>query len=819
MMISMILMLMPSLAAVVEVVTAFALPTTTLVASSNRAYHKLQSPCYHHNHHQQHKWHHLHYFNDDGDCRQQQRRSSSSFSFSFSTTTILFSQSSYNSNYDPFDYFDDYEDVDEPPPIGYPQNNNDRIGQQPLILSKKNNSLNEEQRTYRNTKYNRDTSWRQQQVYRSDQKSTSSRNNFNYYDNNNNMRGQQQATTEDYQRSSGSPSSWSQKLYDVQNNAKGYMNNEVYNNNFFPPKPQSQSQLPPSSSSSIQGTNGSSRYGDGYRYGNSLYNNRYSSNISGGDIGRGGGGLTKQLGSSIGEGYTDNFRRGPGSEDFRQFTRQTRRGSSRNNNMNNNDGSMNSIGKLSSNRNSALSSMGQRRNRNDVRDYGTSNSLGQWYDDQRYDEVDPWDTINGRQGRTIDDDDDNWNDEREEEYYEPRRQMRRATTQQQQVVDGNIGQWQKEQGQRGQKDKYGGSYGVGTRGNSYYYEQPLNAGDYTYNGGVRRRTGSSSERSRRDTDDLMGRGVEEEEGYDYNNNNRREVAFNQSRYVPPFTPPIKKNSNNKQQQVTKRRPSSPTLDVTPPSQSKSIPNKQSSPTFTYQNEKDDYRKRGEQQSQRYDREIAFGNRDDTNNQFQERRKSSLETKSTTFGQQQNKPRSQEVRMMQQQQQQQQQQQPLQQQQYNNSGGMQRPVDPQTRHQQQQQQVEQQRQSPQPTRGFTKQLKSVQKPQQYNTQRRSNNDRENTNEEPLWKQIINSGANFVDQLTGNNNNYDEQIRNRSSSSKSSSEEDRITRVLLADARSYLMSDTTIRNIFGDTIKCDEIISRSYTSTMICQFHAR
>ena len=251
-MISMILMLMPSLAAVVEVVTAFALPTTSLV-SSNRA-NKLQSPCYHHNHHHQHKRHHLHnYFTDDG--RQQQQRSFSSLSF-FSTTTILFSQSSYNSNYDPFDYFDDYEDVDEPPPIGYPQNNNDRIGQQPLILSKKNNSLNEEQRTYRNTKYNRDTSWRQQQVYRSDQKSTSSRNNFNYYDNNNNMRGQQQATTEDYQRSSGSPSSWSQKLYDVQNNAKGYMNNEVYNNNFFPPQRQSQFQLP-QSSSSIQGTSGS----------------------------------------------------------------------------------------------------------------------------------------------------------------------------------------------------------------------------------------------------------------------------------------------------------------------------------------------------------------------------------------------------------------------------------------------------------------------------------------------------------------------------------------------------------------------------------
>ena len=253
MMISMILMLMPSLAAVVEVVTAFALPTTSLV-SSNRA-NKLQSPCYHHNHHQQHKWHHLHYFNDDGDCRQQQRRSSSSFSFSFSTTTILFSQSSYNSNYDPFDYFDDYEDVDEPPPIGYPQNNNDRIGQQPLILPHKNNSLNEEQRTYRNTKYNRDTSWRQQQVYRSDQKSTSSRNN---YDANSIRGGQQQATTEDYQRSSGSPSSWSQKLYDVQNNAKGYMNdNEVYNNNnFFPPQRQSQFQLP-QSSSSIQGTSGS----------------------------------------------------------------------------------------------------------------------------------------------------------------------------------------------------------------------------------------------------------------------------------------------------------------------------------------------------------------------------------------------------------------------------------------------------------------------------------------------------------------------------------------------------------------------------------
>ena len=52
-----------------------------------------------------------------------------------------------------------------------------------------------------------------------------------------------------------------------------------------------------------------------------------------------------------------------------------------------------------------------------------------------------------------------------------------------------------------------------------------------------------------------------------------------------------------------------------------------------------------------------------------------------------------------------------------------------------------------------------------------------------------------------------------SSSSSGEEDRITKVLLADARSYIISDTSLRNILGESISIGEVYTRSYSSTMV------
>ena len=57
-------------------------------------------------------------------------------------------------------------------------------------------------------------------------------------------------------------------------------------------------------------------------------------------------------------------------------------------------------------------------------------------------------------------------------------------------------------------------------------------------------------------------------------------------------------------------------------------------------------------------------------------------------------------------------------------------------------------------------------------------------------------------------------NKKRKSKSSSlEEDRITKVLLADARSYIISDNSLRNILGNSISIGEVYTRSYSSTMV------
>ena len=157
---------------------------------------------------------------------------------------------------DPFDYFDDYEDVDLPPLLGYNQNyepppqpnnlyrpqqddgnfefdmtpsninrvpNNSRSIQQ--RGSNNNNgsgtiSIKEQQTAYRNTKYNRSTSWQSKQNYRLDQKTPygSSPNN-NYPPSSNNVISNSNSNKrQDFQRTSGSPSQWSQQLYDTQNN-------------------------------------------------------------------------------------------------------------------------------------------------------------------------------------------------------------------------------------------------------------------------------------------------------------------------------------------------------------------------------------------------------------------------------------------------------------------------------------------------------------------------------------------------------------------------------------------------------------------------
>jgi len=153
---------------------------------------------------------------------------------------------------DPFDYFDDYEDVDLPPPLGYnqnyeppqPYNNNNYRPQQDdgnfefdMTPSNQNRvpnnsrsiqrggsnnnggsgtiSIKEQQTAYRSTKYNRSTSWQSRQNYRLDQTPYGSSPNV-YPSSSNNL--STSNNRQDFQRTSGSPSTWSQQLYDSQNN-------------------------------------------------------------------------------------------------------------------------------------------------------------------------------------------------------------------------------------------------------------------------------------------------------------------------------------------------------------------------------------------------------------------------------------------------------------------------------------------------------------------------------------------------------------------------------------------------------------------------
>ena len=596
------------------------------------------------------------------------------------------------------------------------------------------------------------------------------------------------------------------------------------------------------------------------------------------------GGLASIItGSNVGESYTDNFRRGPGSEDFRQATRGSGTGG-----LGRGGGGINTnIGGGSvKNFESKRSREGRER---DISEYGTSNSIGgQWNDDQRYDNFDSWETVYGRMGRDprneFDRDDyefdrdsfedpfdrEEWDDDEFDDINDRRERWDSiADTRRQEV--GDLGAWQKEQGQRGQQDKYGGSYGVGREGNSYYYEpQP---GDYTYGRGRK-----SDERSRRDTEDLLGRGDDDlrrdrEEDYEYDSGDFAWQRRRRRRREQEEPPPQQQQENTREVAFNRSRPTSignianaiprrsnPTIDVTTPfnkssrrpdsigkkawsDSSPSPSNKKQSPTFTYQNEKNDYRRRGEQQSSRDGREIAFGNRNEaTTTQFggntysQDRRRSSLETKSSTFGQMRSPPPRSTERINPQQQQQNQQKQrnrvpppppPTQQQQYDR-GGVNRPVGPppasNSRWSNQPVQRPVEPQQPRRPQRNTKQLKSTQKPQRYSNQGPLRNEFKKKENNPFdfVDDIIKNGVNILDQIrdvrgdttTNNSSNKNKNSRMNKRKSKSSSlEEDRTTKVLLADARSYIISDTSLRNILGESISIGEVYTRSYSSTMV------
>ena len=767
---------------------------------------------------------------------------------------------------DPFDYFDDYEDVDLPPPLGYnnepqpqPNNNNyrpqqddinfefdmtpsnqNRVPNNSRSIQRGTISIKEQQTAYRSTKYNRSTSWQSKQNYRLDQTPYGTPN--VYPPSNNNLsNGNSNSNRQDFQRTSGSPSTWSQQLYDTQNNFNPSTSSlptqfNPSTSNQFNPSSTTQDRLQSSRYGTLPGQspllntrsssyerggdlvpNGTPSSGfnrDGILSPNNLYpsnnpNNPYPNSSSrGGTISSN---SLSRLGSNIGEYYTDNFRRGPGSEDFRQSTKK-QRGSI----------GINTHGIVGGGRPS--------------RDIGIGQGMS------------PRDTFDGRMGDEFDYRDDyefdreEWDDDEFDEINDRRERWDSIADTRRQEVGG-----------------------VGREGNSYYYEpQP---GDYTYDGQRRR-----DERSRRDTEDLLGRGdIEKREEYEYNSGdfawqrrrrrreqddlpppqqeNNREVAFNRSR------PTSIGNIAN-----TIPRRSNPTIDVTSPfnnnqnssrrpdsigrkawSDSSPSSNNKKSPTFTYQNEKNDYRRRGERQSSQYGREIAFGRNEAAtqyggNTYSQDRRRSSLETKSSTFGQMRPPPRNTERINPQQQQQQNQQQQrnrvqqppppPPQQQQYDR-GGMNRPIEqpPNTSrwsNQPVQRPVEPQQSRPQRN---TKQLKSTQKPQKYSNQGPLRNEFKKKNPNPFdfVDDIIKNGVNILDQIrdvrgdtttsSSKKNKNSRMNKKRKSKSSSSLEEDKITKVLLADARSYIISDTSLRNILGDSISIGEVYTRSYSSTMV------
>lgn len=643
-----------------------------------------------------------------------------------SSKLILFSQQYYDDGY-------------------YYENNNDEYDDDGSSnQSNNNNSLwnNNQQRLYRDTKFNREDSWpqsssrsnrrQQQQQQQQENNGGASSSNLNFILNSQSSSQGQRGRRQDFQRTSGSPSDWSkasdggresQLLYDVQNN---------YNSD-----------------------NG------GY----------YDTTVGGG-----GGGLTPMITSSqnsiIGEDYTDNFRRGPQSEDFRQSTRlQSLKKQSQRNGR-------------SPVMNSAVASMGSmnpRRDKQDFREYGISRMR----EEEEQLGVDRWDDNDSDRNR--------WDDDImfEEDFGDDDTKIRDFGS-----GIGNIGQWQKEQYGRDVGRQSDASSFYGDDG-SYFYEPMV--GDYGWKAEERQHRlwqQEQEEEEKRQQQQLMQR--QQMNG----NENNREVAFSRSRpssmsppnfssrreeeereqYVPPFSAKSKRQDKKR-------------FDMPLPPKA--------SPTFTYQNERNDYRTRGELQTQQFGREVAFGRLPQqqqfgsiNDDYYKERQQQLRETKSTTFGQQtrqqppqQQRPPAPTIDITQEQ-------------------TYKRMTPPKYSSSGQQRSLETKRE-------FTKQLKSVQKPQQYDRERinssRPRKKNSSARDEPLpffrtiGKAVI-DGANYVsDQIAS----ADSKL-----SDVASSEEDKLTKVLLADARAYLSNDSAIRNLLGgSTITLGDVESRSYTSTIV------
>ena len=200
----------------------------------------------------------------------------------------------------------------------------------------------------------------------------------------------------------------------------------------------------------------------------------------------------------------------------------------------------------------------------------------------------------------------------------------------------------------------------------------------------------------------------------------------------------------------------------------------------------DFRRRGKQQLQQYGRDIAFdrnrpqqyGTNNDMSigdNYYKERQDQLFETKSTTFGQ---------IRRV--------------------------PTPPsQSRHQQQNSLNRLQMDS---DNDMIRNEQLQQQKSETVQQRRRKNDRLVTtrqDKKPLVKQMMDG---FTDLFTDKTST--------SSSTSNTSEEERVTRVLLSDARRCLLADPVIRDALGgggrgggENITLGKIYSRSYTSTMV------
>ena len=198
----------------------------------------------------------------------------------------------------------------------------------------------------------------------------------------------------------------------------------------------------------------------------------------------------------------------------------------------------------------------------------------------------------------------------------------------------------------------------------------------------------------------------------------------------------------------------------------------------------DFRRRGEQQLQQYGRDIAFdrnrtqqyGTNNDMSigdNYYKERQDRLFETKSTTFGQ------------------------------------IRRVPTPQSRHQQQNSLNRLQMDSDNDM--IRKEQLKQQQSETVQQRRRRKNDRLVTtrqDKKPLVKQMMDGFTDLFDKTS------------TSLSTSNTSEEERVTRVLLSDARRCLLADPVIRDALegggrggGENITLGKIYSRSYTSTMV------